>query len=680
MRIALLTLVLLTAVPAEAARDVFVRDSPKSAAATCLRATGAPGLMGLLGPLEGRTFPYDLLRVDAGGVSVAATTRLGILAECPAVAADPTGHAVVAGTVRTGRRAVLMRAALAEPGGGFAAPVDIGRARGLPSTPVAAISPRGDAVVAWSTLRLVRRSGRLVTRTGVVAALRPAGGSFGRARLLASGGRMTFPREAQVTAGMDTSGTATVAWAQPVPDRANISAVSRVAVATAPAGGALRPAQILARRVQFVGRAALSVTPDGRALFAHDGQGAVWVYERAAGESDFVRIRRLGSGRDWQDPDVAVASDGSAVVAWRGGEAVGSEDVLVVSRRGTGPWTGPVVLQRRRRDDLSLGDFGVSLAERVGGRPEPPDDPDNTSLRAAIGPDGRYLVSWGWERRLPFGDRPLGARMVQGVAGGGASRLETAGCACRSVNGVVPLESAGGDLLVAYTDNVTWALDLQVARRSGRLHLADAGPPGPGLEPPRLSVRRPRATTLGYGNRLRVRVGCDRPCDLRAYVVGGRGRARGAASGSLRRAGSRLLAIEPGPSAHLAPPSGRRARVVVRGFATDGRRFVTRTVRVELHRKPLRPLPRLLNPRASMRGRSVVVTWQTDRPARRVQFVAVLRHPRRRGDPTTTKFVEGRGRRSFRVRFAGPADSVAVSVIRNRPPYDSRTVVVPLSR
>jgi hypothetical protein len=75
----------------------------------------------------------------------------------------------------------------------------------------------------------------------------------------------------------------------------------------------------------------------------------------------------------------------------------------------------------------------------------------------------------------------------------------------------------------------------------------------------------------------------------------------------------------------------------------------------------------------------VIVTWQTDRPARRVRFEAVQQLSRRRGVPFEPKSVLGRGRRSFRLRLDGPADSVGVSVIRNRPPFDRRTLVVPVS-
>jgi hypothetical protein len=536
-------------------------------------------------------------------------------------------------------------------------------------------------VVAWSLVRFVRGGGRLDARTRVVAALRPAGGGFRRPQFLTPWRSGSFAPAAKLAAGMDASGTATVAWAQPIPDRGNIPALSRVAVAIAAPGGSLGPAQVLARRVQDVGRAALSVTADGGALFAHDGRGAIWVYERAAGASAFDRVKRLRSRRlDWENPDVSLAPDGSAVVAWRGSEAAGSEDVLALSRRGTGAWTGPVALQRSRRgDSTQVEAYGILIGSS--GRPSPPDDSGNTALRAAAGTDGRYLVTWGVQRSLPFGDRPLAARMAHGQAGAAPSRPETAGCRCRSVNGVVPLGMAGGELLTAYTDNATSVLDFgfEFARRAGRLHFAEPGPPGAGAAPPRLTVRPPRARTLGYGNMLRVRVGCDRPCDLRAYVVGGRGRGRGAASGSLDGAGSTRLAIKPPIDAHLAPPSGGSARVVVHGYATDGRTFATRTVPVDLHRKPLRPLPRLLNLRAVRRGRSVVVTWRTGRPARRVRFEAVQQLSRRRGVPIEPKSVLGRGRRSFRLRLDGPADSVGVSVIRNRPPFDRRTLVVPVS-
>jgi hypothetical protein len=684
-----MALALLTAVPAEAARDRFVRDSPRSAVATCVRATGAPGVVGLLGPLERRMSPYDLLRVSAGGASVAGTARLGVLDECPAVGADASGHAVVAGAARLRDFRGVIRAALAEPGGGFGAPVAIATTVRSQTTVVAAVSPRGDAVVAWTVARYEGRRGPPDGRTRVVAALRPAGGAFGRPQPLTPWRRSSFFPMAGVSAGMDASGRATVAWMQPIRDRRNFGGLSTVRVAAAAPGAHFGPAQVLARRVQDTRRVALSVAPDGSALLAHDGQGTIHVFERAAGEAEFARALRLRPRRgfsEWQQPDAAIAPDGSALVAWAGAQEEGSGDVFVASRRGTGPWTAPAAVQRGREDD-SFGETGLILFSSGGG-PSPPHDSDNTGVRAAIGRDGRYLVSWGAERPLPLGDRRLAPRMVQGQAGGAPSRPETAGCACRSINGAVPLVAAGGEVLLAYTDNVTTMFDFgfEFARRAGRLHLAEPGPPGAGAAPPRLMVRPPRARTLGYGNRLRVRVGCDRACDLRAYVVGGRDRARGVAIETLPEAGTTRLAIKPTFDDHLAPPSRGRARVVVHGYAPNARRFASRSVPVDLRRKPLRPLPQVLNVRAVRQEGAVVVTWKTDRPAKRVSFRVRGRLSRRDRFPVVEDSVEGRGRRSFRVRLPlrevrelGDVTVIAVSVVRNRPPHDRRTVVVDVS-
>jgi hypothetical protein len=684
------TLALLAAVPAEAARDIVVRDSPRAAVATCLRATATPGLVGLLGPLERRMSPYDLVRVSPDGVTLAATARLGILDECPAVAADPSGHAVVAGAVRARKFRGIIRAALAEPGGGFGAPIDIARTRGSMTPVAAAVSPRGDAVVAWTVTRQGAGRGFPDGRTRVIAALRQAGGTFGPRRFLTPWRGAGFAETATVSVGMEASGRATVAWAQPNPSRPNTSRLSNVAVATAAPGEAFAPVQVLTRRVYDAGLVALSVAPDGRAVLAHDGQGTVQVFERAAGGSEFasaVRLQRRRGFSEWQDPDVALAPDGSALVAWRGGDETGLEDVFVASRRGTGPWTAPVAVQRGRDDGSLAVSYGVLLATR--GKPSPPLDEDNTRVRAAVGPDGRYLVTWSAERPLPLGDRRLAPRLAQGQAGGRPSDPETAGCACRSINGVVALTLPGGETALAYTDNVTttFAFGVEFARRAGRLHVAGSGPPGLSPPAPRLRVRPPRAMTLGYGNRLRVRVGCDRPCDLRAYVVGGRDRARGLAVGTLREAGSTRLAIKPAFEEHLAPPARGRARVVVHGYAPNGRRFTSQSVPVDLRRKPLRPLPRVLNVRAVRRGGAVVVTWQTATPARRVSFRVKGRLSRRDRFPIVEDSTPGRGGRTFRLRLSlrevrelGEVTVIAVSVVRDRPPHDRRTVVVPVNR
>ena len=149
---------------------------------------------------------------------------------------------------------------------------------------------------------------------------------------------------------------------------------------------------------------------------------------------------------------------------------------------------------------------------------------------------------------------------------------------------------SGGDPLLAYTDNVTsmLAFGLELPRESGRLHVATPRRRTAGPAPPRVTVRRPRGATLGEEDRLRVRVGCDGPCDLRAYVVGGADHARGLGTATLRRAGSTPLAIRPPFERHLAPPRGGRARLLVHGYAPNGHRFTRRSVAVELRRERAR--------------------------------------------------------------------------------------------
>ena len=581
-----LTLALLTAVPADAARDVFVRDSPRSGAATCLRPAGPPGMVGLIGAVRSRMSPYELLRVSATGVALAGTARLGVLDQCPALAAAPNGHAIVAGSVWRERRRVI-RIALAEPGGDFRAPVDIAGTRAGPVSMAAAISPRGDAVVAWTLMRPVRRRAEAGTR--VVAALRPAGGGFGRPRFLTPWRRGSFFPFAAVSAAMDASGTATVAWVQPAPDRRDISGLHRVEVATARPGEQFAEAQAVAGPVQDTEPVALAVQADGRALLAHDGRDTIELYERGPGVSRFERVDAWpGRARHpgWETPELALAPDGSAVLAWRGNAAAGNEDVFLSSRKGSGPWTVPARVQRSRdREDLGAsgwvyGPFGAS----------PPADFEGGGLRVAISDTDGYLVSWTRERRTALGDLLLEARMVRGEAGGRPSRPQGAGCRCRTVEGVLPLAVSGGDPLLAYTDNVTsmLAFGLEVPRESGRLHVATPGRRAAGPAPPRVTVRRPRGATLGEEDRLRVRVGCDGPCDLRAYVVGGAGHARGLGTATLRRAGSTPLAIRPPFERHLAPPRGGRARLLVHGYAPNGHRFTRRSVAVELRRERAR--------------------------------------------------------------------------------------------
>jgi hypothetical protein len=201
--------------------------------------------------------------------------------------------------------------------------------------------------------------------------------------------------------------------------------------------------------------------------------------------------------------------------------------------------------------------------------------------------------------------------------------------------------------------------------------------------PPSVRLAAPRATTLRYDQSLRVGVRCGGPCDLRAYVLDVRGRSRGVGTASLRRAGRARIRIVPPIASHLAPPGGGRARLLVRAWAPGGRRYGEASADVELRRAPLRPLARLLSVRAVRQGDAIVVTWMTDRPVRRGYFEVEARNRRREslGDPA---FPEGDGKVRFRARLrlgaeADEARTVAVRIFRGGAPFDTRTVVVPVS-
>ena len=133
---------------------------PVRGAADCLAATGAPGEL-----IRWTDTGAEVMRATRGGLSATAEVRLGRLFGCPVAAARPGGAGVLVGGTLSG-----LRIALREPGAGWAAPISLPVEFAL--DPAAAISSRGDAVVAW-----VEIDHRFRTRLRAVR--RPAGGSFG---------------------------------------------------------------------------------------------------------------------------------------------------------------------------------------------------------------------------------------------------------------------------------------------------------------------------------------------------------------------------------------------------------------------------------------------------------------------------------------------------------------------
>ena len=153
------------ALPASAAAAPFgelpFQHAP--AGTTCLAATGAPGELSRWAEAG-----MELLAADANGLGHSALVPFGELPGCPRVAADPSGAAVAAAATEN-----ALRVALREPGGaGFGAPLTLAAADNVYELSVA-VSPSGDAVVAWAEYAFNPR------RVRIRMARRDAGAAFG---------------------------------------------------------------------------------------------------------------------------------------------------------------------------------------------------------------------------------------------------------------------------------------------------------------------------------------------------------------------------------------------------------------------------------------------------------------------------------------------------------------------
>ena len=666
--------------------ETAVRSSTRDAIATCLRFTGEPGELALLGPLS-RSSPTDFVEAGAGGLAERGRTSVGALFDCAAVAGGG-GATVVAGAAQGRDNSSRLRAVVRRPDGRWGAPALLGRVPAPGQGPVAAaVSARGDVLVAWveTTGTTLRSSGR----GRIMAARKVSGGKFGAAeeisprRPLGRGGQLLL------AVGSDVTGAATVVWARPAPDRARYSNLSAVETRSAAPGARFGAVERIARRAQDVAGLQLETAPDGRALVAYSANQAVTVVERAPGGGRFRPLARFGGGlrNEASEPAIAMRADGGAVIAWRsGGFGRGAGGVRAAVRVGPGDLGSAATVDRPRDGGTSSGSF---LA--FGDLPFAPIDEQNLGLSAALGADGRSVLAWTAPRTLAFGDRPLGPRAAVGTLAGGFGRPATLGCPCRATNGVVALIDAGARPGVAWTDNISdsrFGPGRDLAAGGGRLHLAHPGRPTmPAVPPPRLHLAAPRPQRLHSGQPARVGARCSGPCDLRALVPGARGgRPRAVGSAALERAGRTTFAVRPPFDKNLAPPRPGRVPVVVRAYAPNTSSFSTARVAVRLSRLPAPPTPRPRDVRARREGQSIVVTWRTRRPARKVSFVVDGR--RRRSQPARAVHlfdsVEGRGRTRFRARIElKPGDRVrfvAVTASGNVLPSVQRTVVVPVRR
>jgi hypothetical protein len=581
-----------------------------AAGASCLRATGAPGELAAWAPSGARG-----LHATTSGLADAGTIPLGSVFACPQVVAQPNGAGIAAASVAGG-----IAVALREPGGGWGVPLAIRAGRGVTDFS-AAISERGDAVVAWREFGDVGMSVRAVRRS--------PGGAFGAPETLASNADDDFSTE--VRAGIGADGVAIVAWSHS-PRRNGPARYEMFAALASPGAGFAAP-QRLARA--GVGAPSLAVAPDGRALVAFSGQDGIYVAERVPG-AGFAAPRLVAGGSPFTgliggSLALALRADGAAVVASGGKDF----DPLVYVRRPAGGDFGPPLQAAEPDDDLddetvggadSGGTFSVPTA---GTRPV---DGAGADLRAVLAADDRVLFT----SRSRSGRRGVaGARAVV-VAPDGIASTTALGGPLRDLDSVAPLLLAGGGLAAAWADNAQ--------QGTGRLHLVAEGvlPPLP-LRSPRVRIGRPAKTVVPYRGLLVVPVTCSVACDLRVQLSTG-----ASTTVSLARGGTVRLRL--GDSEHpAAPRHGGMVTITVASTAPGAHTVRTDTLRLHLRRPAPPPEPRIFGLTARRDGRGVLVRWSTDRSARGYSFQVLAST----ADGQASAIGERRGttRTSYQVRL-----------------------------
>jgi hypothetical protein len=380
------------------------------------------------------------------------------------------GQAVVGWAGPAGVRAVI-----GDRAGGFGSASALSATGDTAAAPLVAIDDHGDALVVWETTRTLPGSGcstcgSRTLSTGVWAALRPAGSSFG-APVLLRGPLADAGADLQVAEprlAMSPSGDAVIAWSDGdgagVALRAAggpIGAPQRVATAgarvrsvaisatgealigdlegrvlTRPAGGAFGPPQLLP--------GAFGVAGVGALVAANSRGDAIAAYPTARGPG----VSRRPAGGDWAVPEIISAPPGSGLrsiaLADTGAGAVtyvqsvdprsGRHDVLFAAL--TSP-SSPLVQEAASRDDL---------------------DADMTFDGTGLDTDATGDIAIAWER-FSLIDILFGRRVAQiglrrsGGAFGPPVTLTPAG-AEHAMNDTADVAiDARGELLATWTDH-----------------------------------------------------------------------------------------------------------------------------------------------------------------------------------------------------------------------------------
>lgn len=236
---------------------------------------------------------------------------------------------------------------------GFDAPRTVGRpASLLDGAPAVAVGGDGTVTVVWG------RAGR------IVASSRPRGGRWSPPERISDPAR----RAGHPRVGADGAGRVTVVWRERIagrrvterfrlPSGAPAGELTEVVdrrwavvARSGRPGGGWGPLERLSAptaRVRDVEQPGLAVARDGRALVLWDDGGDVLARARDARGRWAGEVRVGGGGGEAVDPGLAMSPGGAAVAVWSnrvGGGAARRYEVRAAVRDRTGRWSAPAVV------------------------------------------------------------------------------------------------------------------------------------------------------------------------------------------------------------------------------------------------------------------------------------------------------------------------------------------------
>lgn len=302
-----------------------------------------------------------------------------------------------------------VRVAVKRPGRAWSRPRRVDEGRFGVGRPAAAVTARGEVVVAWpQNGTRVDAPGPVVGPLTVGAAVRSTRGTWGQAMRI---GRTGHFAAAQLDLAANGRGDTVAVWRGGRTLRSG-RRTEAIHAGFRPAGGSFTPAQV----IPDAAVAALRATPvagldeRGRAFAAWTSgpEPVVRLATRAPGRRGTWRSSRTLGSSPGSNPVLAVTPGGAAIVAWRAsdldseGNGIQAGALWTATRSPSGILAAPQLISPARTRNYRIavnpaGETILSWAPSVG---DPASPPDGSALRVAVRPPaGRAfgpatLVPW----------------------------------------------------------------------------------------------------------------------------------------------------------------------------------------------------------------------------------------------------------------------------------------------